>query len=263
MHIRPLALNSTHSVHLVIPTFTLGLLRCFPGFLHHVPQEAGLAPSEPDFPKIDINKRQSLPKTIHFHFNIPIPKTTSATDQSTSQPPINKMLHHLLLPLLPLILPTTAQTPTTSYLPQPSLTPQNPNCTTPTGFSNRVVTLPSPLATPSFEVAPTFASTHLLFLFDSLNGLFSRAAVGTFCLEQCIAYKAPTNTTKGDRCLSFNVNLGKPIPAESEEGDAERWFCSGFDAYLSAEVVEKREVEGSFLYPVAVNRACGGTYRDY
>ena len=254
-----------------VHTRTLALLPRIPS---SCTSRSGVGPIRARLSKKFYKQAARLSKDDSFPFQHPNSQNFLDNKPTPSLTPNNKMLSLTLTLLLPLILPTTAQTPTTSYLPQPSLTPQNPNCTTPTGFSNRVVTLPSPLATPSFEVAPTFASAHLLFLFDSLNGLFSRAAVGTFCLEQCIAYQGPPPSTasgangttakaRGDKCLSFNVNLGKPIPAEPEEGDAERWFCSGFDAYLSAEVVEKREVEGSFLYPVAVNRVCGGTYRDY
>lgn len=171
-----------------------------------------------------------------------------------------------LIPLIITILSTTAQHPTTSssYLPQPSSGVPTP-CNSPSGFGNSVVPIPNPLATPSFEVDPAFASQHIIFLFGELNGLFSRATVGTFCLEQCIQYRAPANATKGGGgpCLSFNVNIGKPIPAEPDGDDTPRWFCSGFDAFLSSGVFVKRDVPGRFLHPQGVNRLCNDTYRDY
>ncbi|KAI4101086.1 MAG: hypothetical protein LQ339_005209 [Xanthoria mediterranea] len=171
-----------------------------------------------------------------------------------------------LLPLLITLLSTVASSATLSpsYLPQPSITPTtvSPSCTTPTGFSNQVVPIPNPLATPSYEVDPAFAAQHIIFLFGELNGLFSRATIGTFCLEQCISYKPPANATNGGPCLSFNVNIGRPIPVEAN-GDAPRWYCSGFDAFLSPEVFVKRDVPGSFLHSQSVNRTCEGTFRAY
>ncbi|KAI4170269.1 MAG: hypothetical protein LQ346_008882 [Caloplaca aetnensis] len=169
---------------------------------------------------------------------------------------------------------TAAPQPTASYNPPPqsSATTNNttstgvvPTCTSPLGFANKAVVLPSPLATPSFEVDPAFAAQHLLFLFGELNGRFPRATVATFCLEQCIQYQATNATTmKGPECVSFNVNRGRPIPPELEGGNEPRWFCSGFDEVLGPEVFVKRDVEGAFMYPLGVNRVCGGDgYRDY
>ncbi|KAL8995678.1 MAG: hypothetical protein Q9169_004648 [Polycauliona sp. 2 TL-2023] len=180
-------------------------------------------------------------------------------------------LHPLLIALLAAL--TTAQAdllplPTDPYIPEPTLpalnTTTTSSCANPTGFANRALTLPSPLSLPSYSVAPSFITQHLLFLIPTLNGFFSRAAVATFCIEQCIAYRrpptlpttAPGQGGNGSVCLSFNINFGAPIPSvagsEDPEGmaGAPRWYCTGFDAYLGVEDLEKREVEGSFLDPV-------------
>lgn len=44
--------------------------------------------------------------------------------------------------------------------------------------------------------------------------------------------------------------------------DTPRWFCSGFDAFLSAGVFVKRDVPVNFLHPQGVNRVCDDMYRD-
>ena len=133
--------------------------------------------------------------------------------------------------------------------------------TTLTGFANSVVPAPPALASDKFQIAPSFASAHILFIIDNLGDRLSEAAVASFCLDQCIAYHP--NSTTGP-CWSFNVNLGKPVPPTGN-GGPEQWVCSGFDAYLAEDGSDYEAVDtpGSFMYGLGVNRVCGGTYRAY
>ena len=89
----------------------------------------------------------------------------------------------------------------------------------------------------------------------------SEASIATECLERCVAYKP--NSTTGP-CLSFNVNLGRPIPPTGNGGPLQ-YFCSGFDAYLANDGSDfvPVEVEGSYEFGLDVNRVCKGTYRAY
>ena len=154
---------------------------------------------------------------------------------------------------------TPAPTSATSY--PTGAANANASCTTPTGFANTVVPAPRALATTSFQIAPSFASQHTLFIIDNLDARFSEAAVASFCLDQCIAYQ-PNSTT--GRCLSFNVNLGKPIPPTGNGGPTQ-WFCTGFDAYLAEDGSDYAPIDapGSYMFGLGVNRVCGGTYRAY
>ncbi|KAI4219788.1 MAG: hypothetical protein L6R36_008083 [Xanthoria steineri] len=171
-----------------------------------------------------------------------------------------------LIPLIITLLSTAASSTTLSpfYLRQPSIKPTtvSPSCTTPTGLSNQVVPIPNPLATPSYEVDRAFYTQHIIFFLGNFNGRFSRATVGTFCLEQCISYKPPANAINRGPCLSFNVYIRIPDPVEAI-GNAPRWNCLGFDAFLSPEMFVKRDIPGNFLYPQSVNRTCKGTFRAY
>ncbi|KAI4223818.1 MAG: hypothetical protein L6R36_005132 [Xanthoria steineri] len=182
------------------------------------------------------------------------------------------------LPILLAILTPFAQAATATSPTAPTVLPIPPPIPTPTLFANTIVPIPSPLATPSFEVDSVFIAQHIIFLFPNLNALLPRAAAATFCLEQCVQYEPqpPANGTANETadgtgnatahpCLSFNVNLGRPFPPGDGEADPGlRWYCSGYDAFLSAELFVRRDVEGSFLHPVGVNRVFGGGgYRDY
>ncbi len=142
----------------------------------------------------------------------------------------------------------------------PTNTTPNLTCTHPTGLSNTFIPVPLSL-TPSYRILPTFATAHQIFLFDNLPAAFSEASIGTFCLEQCVAYQ-PDGTT--GPCLSFNVNLGKPVPPTGNGGPTQ-WFCSGFDNFFDGggEDFESVDVEESFLFPISVNRGCGGIFRAY
>lgn len=68
-------------------------------------------------------------------------------------------------------------------------------------------------------------------------------------------------------CLSFTVDMGKPVPGSPINGNATatRWWCEGFDAYLKEDLSDyiEADVEGSYMYGLGVNRACGGEYRFY
>ncbi len=140
-------------------------------------------------------------------------------------------------------------------------TTASPTCASPTGFANTVVPAPRALATSNFEVAPAFADVHSLFVLTDTNVALSEASIASFCLDECIAYQ-PNGTT--GPCLSFNVNLGRPVPPTGD-GGPERWYCSGFDAYLADDASDYApvDVEGSYMFGLGVNRVCNGTYRAY
>ena len=142
----------------------------------------------------------------------------------------------------------------------PTNSTTTPTCTRPTGLANTLVPAPPSLG-PSFQVKPSFAAAHSVFLFDELPASFSEASIATFCFEQCLVYQP--NATRGP-CLSFNVNLGKPVPPTGNGGPTQ-YFCSGFDAYIAGDGSDLVAVDipGSYLYPIAINRVCNGTYRAY
>lgn len=157
---------------------------------------------------------------------------------------------------------SASRTPTPTSAPYPTATVNaTASCTTPTGFANTLVPTPPALATSTFQIAPSFASAHTLFIIDNLDARFSEATVASFCSDECIAYQP--NSTTGP-CLSFNVYLGKPVPPTGTAGPTQ-WFCSGFDAYLAEDGSDYEAVDtpGSFMYGIGVNRVCGGTYRAY
>ena len=145
--------------------------------------------------------------------------------------------------------------------PQNTTMASTPTCTSPTGFANSVVPAPRALATSEFEVKPSFSDAHTVFQKRTLDITLSEASIATSCLDECVAYKA--NSTTGP-CLSFNVNLGKPIPPTGNGGPTQ-WFCSGFDEYLASDGsdYEAVDVAGSYMYSLGVNRVCNGTYRAY
>ncbi|MCJ1471175.1 hypothetical protein MMC07_009823 [Pseudocyphellaria aurata] len=130
-------------------------------------------------------------------------------------------------------------------------------CTSPTGFGNKVVPAPQALANEHFRPSPTFNATHLLFTITDPNIDLPEAVIARYCLDKCITYGG-TRT-----CRSVFVNQGKPFPLGSQGADnAPRWYCSGFDAFLSANVYQKIDAPESYLYGLGINRACG-TYRAY
>ncbi|MCJ1451459.1 mucin 5B, oligomeric mucus gel-forming [Mycoblastus sanguinarius] len=134
-----------------------------------------------------------------------------------------------------------------------------PTCTTPAGSANTVVPAPVSLATSNFEVSPTFTDSHSLFVTTELDTALPEAEIALSCLDQCIAYQP--NATTGP-CLSFNVNLGKPVPPTGNGGPT-RWFCSGFDAYLTQADFVGVDTPGSYMFGLNVNRVCNGSYRAY
>ena len=157
----------------------------------------------------------------------------------------------------------TTATPSATPPPYPQNTTKTstPTCASPTGFANTVVPAPRALATSNFEIAPAFAAAHSVFVITDTNLALSEAVIASFCLDQCIAYR-PNGTT--GPCLSFNVNLGRPIPPTGNGGPVQ-WFCSGYDAYLANDGSDyvPVDVEGSYMYGLGVNRVCNGTYRAY
>ena len=136
-----------------------------------------------------------------------------------------------------------------------------PTCASPTGFANTVVPAPLALATSNFEIASAFTGSHLLFVTTNTDAALSEASIATSCLDECVAYR-PNGTT--GPCLSFNVNLGRPVPPTGNGGPVQ-WFCSGFDAYLANDGGDYApvDVEGSYMHGLGVNRVCNGTYRAY
>lgn len=158
----------------------------------------------------------------------------------------------------------TTTSPSSTPPPYPvntnTTTTTTPTCASPTGFANTVIPAPRALATSNFEIAPAFSDAHAVFIITDANTALSEASIASFCLDQCIAYQ-PNGTT--GPCLSFNVNLGLPIPPTPS--GPEQWFCSGFDAYLADDGSDyvPVEVEGSYMFGLGVNRVCNGTYRAY
>lgn len=154
-----------------------------------------------------------------------------------------------------------ACTTTPPPYPQNVTTTSTPACASPTGFANTVVPAPRALATSSFAIAPAFASAHGVLEIRNTDITISEATIATSCLDACVAYK-PTSDT--GPCLSFDVNIGKPIPPTGNGGPVQ-WFCSGFDAYLANDGSDyvAVDVEGSYMYGLGVNRVCNGTYRAY
>ena len=145
--------------------------------------------------------------------------------------------------------------------PQNTTTTSTPTCTSPSGFVNTVVPAPRALATSNFQIAPAFAAAHEVFTTRNTDITLSEASIATSCLDECVAYQP--NSTTGP-CLSFNVNIGRPVPPTGNGGPVQ-WFCSGFDAYLADDGSDyvPVDVKGSYMYGLGVNRVCNGTYRAY
>ena len=158
---------------------------------------------------------------------------------------------------------TCTATPSTTPPPYPQnvTTTTTSACPSPTGFANTVIPAPSGLARSNFAVAPAFAAAHQVIEFRTVDITVSEASIAIECLDRCVAYKA--NSTTGP-CLSFNVNLGRPIPPTGNGGPLQ-YFCSGFDAYLANDGSDfvPVEVAGSYQFGLDVNRVCNGTYRAY
>ena len=60
--------------------------------------------------------------------------------------------------------------------------------------------------------------------------------------------------------------MGKPFPPDPKVKDTElRWYCEAFDTYFKDDLSDFEEVNapGSYMYQLAVNRACGGSSRPY
>lgn len=155
---------------------------------------------------------------------------------------------------------STATTPP-PYPINATTTTSTSSCASPTGYANTVVPAPSALARSNFQVAPAFATAHQVVEFRTVDITISEASIATECLNRCVAYEP--NSTTGP-CLSFNVNLGKPIPPTGMGGPTQ-WFCSGFDAYLANDGSDfvPVDVGGSYMFGLDVNRVCNGTYRAY
>lgn len=159
---------------------------------------------------------------------------------------------------------STASCPTATTPPPYPLnvtTTSTTGCASPTGYANTVVPAPSALARSNFQIAPAFAAAHEVVEFRSVDITASEASIATECLKRCVAYKPNGKTGP---CLSFNVNLGKPIPPTGNGGPTQ-WFCSGFDAYLANDGSDFLPVPvgGSYMFGLDVNRVCNGTYRAY
>ncbi|KAL8831348.1 MAG: hypothetical protein Q9170_005341 [Blastenia crenularia] len=151
-------------------------------------------------------------------------------------------------------------------------------CPAPTGFGNTIVvaTLPS---FPTLKVNDAFASSNILFRYIDPNVLLSQAVFSTFCLDQCISYQPDPNagpmpmsgtqplvyvSNRTGPCLSFTVNMGKPIPPDPND-NAARWFCAGFSKYFAENQSDfvPADAPGSFMYSLGVNRACNDSYRFF
>ena len=158
--------------------------------------------------------------------------------------------------------PACTATPSTTPAPYHNTTTTTTSaCSSPTGFANTVVPAPTALARSNFQVAPAFAAAHQVVEFRSVDITVPEAFIATECLNRCVAY-TPNSTT--GPCLSFNVNLGRPIPPTGNGGPLQ-YFCSGFDAYLANDGSDfvPVDVEGSYMFGLDVNRVCSGTYRAY
>lgn len=151
--------------------------------------------------------------------------------------------------------------PTTTYAAPTLPSTTTESCTLPTGFANEVVLAPADLVNDHFYPAQEFYEAHTLFDLVDLNNDLPEAVIASFCLDKCIAY----SSTGGNRtCLSIFVDQGRPYPPGRLGNDtALRWFCSGYDTALSADVYSKIDTRDSFLYGLGVNRVCNGTYRAY
>ena len=143
--------------------------------------------------------------------------------------------------------------------------PSNTNCTTtPTGtqlgLANTRVPVPASLG-PMFQIKPSFNAAHQVLQFQNFPATLSEASVATFCLEQCVVYQP--NATRGP-CLSFNVNLGKPVPPTGNGGPTQ-FFCSGFDAPIANDGSDFQTVTspGSYQYPDSANRNRNATFRAF
>lgn len=134
-----------------------------------------------------------------------------------------------------------------------------PACATPSGPSNFAVHVPDRLANTHYYPSFAFNASHFLLLETVLNIDLPEAAVTRYCLERCIEYAGPRV------CRSVFVNLGRPYPPGSMgSDDAQRYYCAGFDAYLSGDVYRAiDDAPDSFLYGFGVNRGCGGSYRAF
>lgn len=156
---------------------------------------------------------------------------------------------------------STATTPPPYPINATTTTTSATSCASPTGYANTVIPAPSALARSNFQVAPAFAAAHEVVEFRTADITVSEASIATECLNRCVAYEP--NSTTGP-CLSFNVNLGKPIPPTGNGGPTQ-WFCSGFDAYLDNDGSDfvPVDVGGSYMFGLDVNRVCNGTYRAY
>ena len=158
---------------------------------------------------------------------------------------------------------SASATPSTTPAPYPQkvTTTTTSACPSPTGFANTVVPAPSALARSNFAVSPAFAAAHTVIEFRTTDTTVSEASIATECLDRCVAYKP--NSTTGP-CLSFNVNLGRPVPPTGNGGPLQ-YFCSGFDAYLANDGSDfvPVDVTGSYQFGLDVNRVCNGTYRAY
>lgn len=152
-------------------------------------------------------------------------------------------------------------TPTAASPPYPANTTiAGTTRSSPSGFANSVVPCPPAIGT-LFEISPSFTNAQAVFIIDGLDARLSEAAVASCYLDQCIAHQP--NSTTGP-CLSFNVNLGKPIPPTGNGGPTQ-WFCSGYDELLAEDGSDYVgiDVPGSYLFGLGVNRVCGGLYRAY
>lgn len=138
---------------------------------------------------------------------------------------------------------------------------KTPTCTHPLLAANTLVT-PTPSIPSPYRLPDTFIYPHILFVITDFNLQIPRAAWGTFCLDQCIAY-AYTHNANGT-CRSFAVDQGVPYPPPPEGQDRrKRWWCEGFDVPLSEEGFVENRVPGSYERFAGVNRVCGGSYRDF
>lgn len=167
-------------------------------------------------------------------------------------------------PTLPPALPNGTNTITTT-----TATPLLPNCTHPQGFSNTIVPLPPKFAADGhFQIPRRYNDAHELFLTTNTDLSLSEATIATSCLEECFAYSSSSSFSSGSgggrKCKSIFVNYGKSVPAENGGGgfppgsdlDEVKWWCHGYDVFLSEGDFVGVDEEESYKKGVVVNRAC-------
>lgn len=160
----------------------------------------------------------------------------------------------------PPLVPTPALSNTTNITTTPTLA--LPNCTHPQGFTNTIVPLPPKFAAGGhFKLPGPYNEAHQLIITTNPDLSLSEASIATSCLEECVAY-----SSDGKKCKSIFVNYGKSVPAQFDgavfppgsDPDEVKWWCHGYDVFLSEEVFVDVGIGGEEAYKkgVVANRGC-------